>query len=640
MSKFRWLVLPFVLAVLLLGGVLLTTGTARAGRVEAAGVAKTAMAPAAPTLTLTISDTTLALNTSQTLDLATYTTYSGTGTLTYTAETAPSELFTLTLAGHMLAITSTSTMTGGDFLVDVDVTDGVYTATDQFTVTVEEAVTPKTLALDVPDRVLALNGAETLDLWTYTTYSGDQADLVYTATTEASALFTAGITGTHYLNIASTSATSGGEFRVDVAAGDGLSTTTDAFTVTVTSVPTLSLWIPDGMGVPVEGQRTLDLWDYTTYHLSDKSSLVYTVTQLNGGYSLDIQLANGHYMSMTALTWIAGRTADVEVEVSDGDLYFMQEVEITTDDPPDLEFYGDYYRVAPNPLKAPTGMLTYLTADDGYNNPHPLEDFMRGDGYASYFQLVGDIPPQLGASIITSTLNCSYAYCYHLTFEPPVGVVGTYQVEVEVWNYSYMSDTDVLSVTVMPRIFLPTVISGYPPTVKLRPIDNADGDGVYYVEWDVTGGGQIGFELLYATNPDFTDATQVLQSGYSTSYGAETLTPGVYYWKIRPYGSTENFSWSNVVAVNVGNFAYLYVEPLCAFGLRVEIFGPINAVIEYESGWCGAVDYWRSVPAGTYTTRLTWLGGSIVENVPATTLGVDEYIIVADEWPNSRWKPY
>lgn len=521
-------------------------------------------------------------------------------------------------------------------MVDVDVTDGVYTATDPFTVTVEEAPPPE-LTLDIPDRALALNGAETLDLWTYTTYSGDQADLVYTATTPASALFAAGLTGTHYLNITSTSATMGGEFVVDVSVGDGLSTTTDAFTVTITSVPTLSLWLPEIVGVPYEGQRTLDLWDFTTYHLSDKSGLVYTVT--GGTTGLVIELADGHYMSMTAGEYT--RQSYTDVEVSDGDLYFIIEVLVKTDTPPDLEFYGDYYDVAPNPVKAPTGALTYLTKDNSEWTSWPLEGFARGDGDAAHFELVGDVPPQLGAEIITDTLSsCSYLYCYYLTFRPPVGAVGTYQVEVQQWNYSYMTDTDVLTVTVMPRVFLPLVISGYPPSVKLRAIDNPDGDGVYDVVWDVTGGGHIGFDLQRDTDPNFTNPTTIQRPNYGSLYEAVTLTPGTYYWRIRPYGSTETFAWSNVVAVTVGNFGYLYVQPLCAYGLRVEVFGPINASVEYSTDHCNETVYWRSVPAGTYTTRLTWLTQpSIVNNVGATYLGDGkEYRLIAN--PLSGWQEY
>ncbi len=507
-----------------------------------------------------------------------------------------------------------------------------------------EAAAPQVLTMDIPDRTLALNGAETLDMWMYTTYSGDQANLIYTATTEASALFAADVTGTHYLNIASTSATTGGEFRVDITAGDGLSTTTDAFTVTVTSVPTLSIsipWEPYGLGVPYNGQRMWNLWDYTTYYLGDKSGLVYTVTQLNGGENMTVELVDGHTMSVTAVPYrYPYKYADVDIEVSDGDLYYLFGLVMVIDYDPTLRFYGAYYKVAPNPVKVLPGQTTYLT-HEGSDEPQPLGTFLRNmDVYTAHYRLVGDVPPQLGAVIITNTVNCfSYeTYCHHLTFSPPQGAWGTYRVEVEASNDTYITSSDVLTVTIMQQIFLPAVIRGYPPGVTLHPIDNPDGDGVYDVEWSVTGGGYDGFDLEYATNPQFTDATRV--GSYSFSYSAETLTPGTYYWRARAYKGSENFSWSNVVTVNVGSFAYLYVEPLCAYGLRVELFGPINASIEYESGWCGDVDYWRSVPAGTYTTRLTWIGGSIVENVPSTALGVDEYIIVADEWPNSAWKPY
>ncbi len=636
MSKFRWLILSFTLALLLTGGVFLTTETPQTVRAEASVYARGVMAPAAPTLTLAIPDTALALDANATLDLAAYTTYSGTGTLTYTAETAPSDLFTLTLTGQMLAITSTSALTGGEFRVDVNVTDGVYTATDPFTVTVTAATE---LALDIADQTLALNGTKTLDLRMYTTYSGDPADLLYTATTPASALFAAGITGTHYLNITSTSTTDGGEFRVDVTVGDGVATTDDAFTVTVTSAPTLSLAIPagpEGLGVPYYGHRTLNLWDHTTYYLNDKSGLIYTVTLLNGTSNFTVALANEHYLSMTAISGI-DTSADVVVEVDDGDLYFSSEIVVTTDETPTLRFYGDYYRVAPNPLKVYFGKTNHLTYD-GYETPQALESFIRGPyAEASHFELVGDVPPQLGAEIITGTENCSYEYCYFLTFNPPAGKPGTYQVEVQSWNYSYMTDTDVLSVTIMQQLFLPSIIVGFPPGVIMSPIENPDGDGVYQVQWKIVGGGYDGIEIEYATNPQFTGATKI--TSFNTVYSAETLTPGTYYWRARAYNSEQDFEWSNVVTVNVGNFAYLYIKPLCAYGLRVELFGPINASVEYESGWCGDTTYWRSVPAGAYTTRLTWIGASIVDNVPATYLGDGkEYLLTAN--PLSGWTEY
>lgn len=411
-------------------------------------------------------------------------------------------------------------------------------------------------------------------------------------------------------------------------------TTPGVFALSAANASTLSLSLPQAIGVSLDAQRTLDLWGFTTYDESDKSGLVYTVT--GGTSGLTIELVDGHYMRMIAGSF--SRQSNTTIEVGDGDLYFTAQVMVKTDTPPDLEFYP----LAPNPVKAPVGVLTYLTKDGTEWTSWPLEDFARGSGDAAHFELVGDVPPQLGAEIVTDTLSsCSYAYCYYLTFQPPAGAVGTYQVTVQQWNYSYMTDTDILTVTVMPRVFLPLVISGYPPTVRLRPINNPDGDGVYDVVWDVTGGGHIGFDLQRDTDPNFTNPETIKRPDYGSLYQAATLTPGTYYWRIRPYGLTENYAWSNVVAVTVGNFGYLYVEPLCAFGLRVEVSGPINASVEYSTDHCNDEVYWRSVPAGTYTTRLTWLGGSIVENVPATYLGNGgEYIIRADEWPTSAWKPY
>lgn len=410
-------------------------------------------------------------------------------------------------------------------------------------------------------------------------------------------------------------------------------TTPDRFALSATSASTLSLQLPPIIGVAYDAQRTLDLWDFTTYDEGDKSGLVYTVT--GGTSGLAIELVDGHYMRMTAGS--STRQSYTDVEVGDGDLYFTVEILVKTDTPPDLEFYP----LAPNPVKAPVGVLTYLTKDQSEWTSWPLEDFRHGLGEAAHFELVGDVPPQLGAQIITDTLSsCSYSYCYYLTFQPPAGAVGTYQVEVQQWNYSYMTDTDILTVTVMPRIYLPLVVSGYPPSVKLRAISNPDGDGVYDVIWDVTGGGHIGFDLQRDTDPNFTDPETFKRSDSSSLYEAATLTPGTYYWRIRPYGLTENFAWSNVVAVTVGNFGYLYVEPLCAFGLRVEVFGPINASVEYSTDHCNQTVYWRSVPAGTYTTRLTWLPQpGIVDNVGATYLGGGkEYRIIAN--PLSGWQEY
>ncbi len=507
----------------------------------------------------------------------------------------------------------------------------------------EHAATQATpLTLSVPDRSLDLGMSDTLDLLSYTIYDGDSVSLTFTATVAASPYFTLSITGNHFLNITSTSDTTGGTFPVSVIASDGVLSDTDQFTVTIsgTSNPTLTLMLPPRIGVePGGGVRVLDLWNFTNYHLADKSGLVYTVTQ-QSGTAVTSELVDSHFIRLTGESASTGFETIVDVEVSDGTLYDTVEIRAVTADTPVLDFYGDYYDVAPNPFYATAGESQYLTFDDEYRNAQPLHRFVR-DGSWAYFRVINsdEFPGGLGASVVTDTINCSYTYCYFLEIEPELGTMGTYQVDVEVWNSAFMTGTDTLTVTVLQNLYLPIVIRGFPPAVKLLPVNNPDGDGYYKVEWELIGGGHTGFELQYDTDPNFTNPTS-RYPGLSTIYSVKTLTTDTYYWRVRAYNSEKNFSWSNVQAVTVRSFAYLYVEPLCAYNLRIDVTGMGNSYAEeWDTSYCNSVVYWRSIPAGSYSTRMRWLTPSGFDYSFNQTLGNDEYIIRAGDLPEA-WSEY
>ncbi len=488
------------------------------------------------------------------------------------------------------------------------------------------------LTVEVPDMMLELGTGETLDILSYTTYYSDSAALVFTATTASSDYFTATMAGTHYLNITSTSATTGGVFPVDIQVSDGVFSDTDVFTVTVASAtPTLTISIPDMVIAPDGAKKTLDLWDYTTYH-ADKAALVYTVTHTYGENYVTATLMGGHYISMTSIYAYNERHADIQVDVSDGDLSDSTEFAVELNHPPELDFFYGGSNELPDPAYVYAGQPSTLTIPsiDG-EVAVPLEFYAYDEeDYDNdlTFSIVNSPPVSLGIGISDSVEG------HYVTFDPDPALVGTYHVEVEVQDTVGLTDTDMFTVTVLHRVFLPTAIRNYPPVPTLHPIDNPDGDGLYWVQWDAPMEDFITYELQYARTPDFSDATTINRS--STSYQAFTMAPGTYYWRVR----VGSYPWSEVQSVNVGNFAYLYLEPLCAYGLRVELSGNGNYFVqEYGTEYCNTTVYWRSVPVGTYTTKLTWIDGSIVDQFGPQYLGNNEYFIDAGDRPN-QWELY
>jgi len=393
---------------------------------------------------------------------------------------------------------------------------------------------------------------------------------------------------------------------------------------------TLTISIPDMAIAPDGGTKVIDLWDYTTYD-GDKATLVFTATQTSGGSYLASELTDGHYVSMTSLSSLTPRYADIEVEVSDGDLSDATEFEVELNNPPELDFFSGSLNDLPNPVYVYAGEPSTLTLDDGetaVSLEYYAYDYEDPYGSNLAFSIVNSPPVSLGISISGTASG------HYVTFDPAGELLGTYPVEVQVQDEVGLTDTDTFTVTVLQRVFLPLALRHYPPIPTLHPIDNPDGDGLYWVEWDAPIEGFLTYELQYALSPDFSSAASIYRS--SESYQAFTMTPGTYYWRVR----VGSYPWSQVQSVTVGNFAYLYIEPLCAFGLRVELSGNGNYYVqEYGTEYCNETVYWRSVPAGTYTTKLTWIGGSIVDQLGAQYLGNDEYFIDAGSRPN-QWQLY
>ncbi len=480
------------------------------------------------------------------------------------------------------------------------------------------------LTVDIPGTTLDLGTGKTLDILSYTTYYSDSAALVFTATTATSDYFSTTITGMHYVNITSTSTTTGGVFLVDIQVSDGVLSDTDAFTVTIPSVvQTLTISIPDMAIAPDGANKIINLWDYSTYH-GDKAALVFTATQTSGGSYLVSELVSGHYVSMTSISSTTPRSADIEVEVSDGTLSDSTDFEVELNDPPEIDFFPGGLNDLPNPVYINAGEASILTLDDG-ETAVPLEQYAYGSNLE--FSITNSPPVSLGLAISDSVSG------HYVTFDSDGKLIGTYPIQVQVQNTAGLTGTDTFTVTVLQRTFLPLTIKNYPLVPTLHAIDNPDGDGLYWVEWDAPTGGYLTYELQYALSPDFSGATSINTS--SESYQAFTMAPGTYYWRVR----VGSYPWSSARSVTVGNFAYLYVEPLCAFGLRVELFGNGNYVQEYGTEYCNTTVYWRSVPVGTCTTRLTWIGGSIVDQLGGQYLGNDEYFIDAGSRP-TQWVTY
>lgn len=151
------------------------------------------------------------------------------------------------------------------------------------------------------------------------------------------------------------------------------------------------------------------------------------------------------------------------------------------------------------------------------------------------------------------------------------------------------------------HVFMPQVARVCPPPV-LEPIDNVDGDSIYWIEWSLEpcGTGLLAWELQHDDTPNFDNPTIVpIPDPSQTSYEANTPTPGTHHWRVRAYRSDQSWSdWSNVQSVTVvSRFANIWVENYTGGTLTLEIVG-----VESKSFAPGR-HYWRTVLPGTYTVK-------------------------------------
>ncbi len=633
----------------------------------------------ATTLTISISDVVvLAVDgLTKTMDLSSCTYYDDDpAALVYTATnlSAPG-ILDVDVVGHQLIMTvvTTSPNTG---TVNILVSDGVLTATTDFLVHV-----------DLPPEIEFLFGVDELpnpfeiyagtgDLLRFASsgggygapadlerYSGDMGtptktltySIVSTPISLGVSIVVSTVAGSacgencHYVWIEPDPGTVG-TFPVTVQVQDtyGL-TATDVFTVsaqpTTTVATTLTLSISDVVVLAVDGlTKTIDLLSYTNYD-GNPAALVYTATDLSDPWTLDVGVV-GHQLIITVETSYVS-TGTVNILVSDGVLTATTDFLVYIDLPPEIDFdFGVDELPDPFEIYAGTGdFLRFVSGYGGYRDPADLERYSGdiGTPRSALTYSIVSTPISLGVSIVISTVTGSFCgeNCHYVWIEPDPSMAGLFPVTVQVRDTHGLTATDVFTVNVFQRVFLPVVLRTYPLVPILHVVDNPDGDGDYTLEWHTPDApDSVWYDIEYALNPDFTDA--VRDTTHNTSYSFYNITPGVRYWRVRVQADYDEapFPWSNVQAVNVGEFAYLYVEPLCAFNTRVELFGANQYVGTFDNSDCINFQYWRSVPVGTYTTRITWVGGSIVENVPAFAFGNAEYELNTHNYPGSQWQPH
>jgi len=595
---------------------------------------------------LFIPDQVMRVDSKKTLDLLDFTDDPDAhdqGNLVFTITEVTNAQLGVTLTGtHYLNIEPDAGVAAiGDVSIHVKDTFAT-TDTTTFQINVTDSMPP---SIDIPDMAMMAGTTKQVDLWNYTSYFEDaKSDLVYTPTMQGSDTFTYGFSAGHFLNFTSTSPVAGGTYTMNVTVANTDTQVSDSFTIDVQGQSTLTLDLPTFyLRTEVGDAKTIDLWDYT-YYDKNMDDLVYTVSQYSGGGYVTINFHDGHYLDMTSDVYY-GAESKIDLEVSDGEKYSAQRFEIHVNAPPEIDFYPNFggYKL-PNPMTIFAGRRSYFYRAGGDpDTPAPFNLFIEEDDGSYYVSLLNEPPVGLGAEFTRTTEG-------HLTmfFDPEPDFYGTHFLTIGVKGATApFTASDMFTVTVMQEIYLPLVKKNDPPVVRFDPIENPDGDAIYDLRWYGSGDGYYNYDLQYSKDdPTFLNPTTIQTSNnyrfINDRNHYELIKPGTYYWRARVQGPADDPNpWSNVQGVSVGNFAYLYVDPLCAYGLRVEVWGNGQYFVkDYPSDeYCNETVFWRSVPAGTYTSRLSWLGGSIVDNVGATALGNDRYRIIADQRPPS-WQPY
>ncbi len=157
-------------------------------------------------------------------------------------------------------------------------------------------------------------------------------------------------------------------------------------------------------------------------------------------------------------------------------------------------------------------------------------------------------------------------------------------------------------------VYLPLVMNCYPLIPYLKPIGNADGDGIYTLTWSLPscGGKAAQYEVQRATNSQFSPAESM--ATIDTSLESYWEAVGTHYWRVRANVNSGWTGWSNAQSTVVGAFSYLVVQNDTGSTLNLEIFG-----VEKRAFPAGFNDFWRSIPVGNYTVAASARCGSMTE---------------------------
>ncbi len=86
-----------------------------------------------------------------------------------------------------------------------------------------------------------------------------------------------------------------------------------------------------------------------------------------------------------------------------------------------------------------------------------------------------------------------------------------------------------------------------PAVPALAPIDNADGDGEYLVDWDAVAGA-VTYQLQEDDNPAF-DSPTVRYAGEDSQYQVSEQEGGLWYYRVRAANASGESAWSSTEAV-------------------------------------------------------------------------------------------
>lgn len=206
--------------------------------------------------------------------------------------------------------------------------------------------------------------------------------------------------------------------------------------------------------------------------------------------------------------------------------------------------YAYYSQYGPhNDVAAPGGQMYSLHDSNGiYSTLPTYYVFLNGYGYSQnydYLQGTSMAAPQV-AGLATLLLAMNPA----LSPDQVQAVIQATAVDLGPagWDPDYGHGRINIYAALFSQIPAPA-----PP--NLLPIDNADGDGSYLVDWQASPWATL-YELEEATNPGFTDAA-VVYSGAATELARTGRGPGSYFYRVRAQNQAGSSGWSNIQATTV-----------------------------------------------------------------------------------------